>query len=36
MKRRAGYVAAGAAATIAVEVIAYVWALRRVAMERLG
>jgi hypothetical protein len=36
MKQRAGLVALGAGGVLALEVVAYVWAIRRVVMERLG
>lgn len=36
MKRTVSLVAAGAAATLATEVVVYVWALRRTAMRWLG
>lgn len=36
MKRAAGLVAAGAATTLVVEAVAYIWAVRRTAMRWLG
>jgi hypothetical protein len=36
MKRRAGYVAAGAAATLVAEAALYVWAIKRAALRWLG
>lgn len=36
MKRTVGLVTAGAAATLALEITAYVWAVRRTAMRWLG